>query len=274
MPRRVKKPAVRPELRRQWLRRSEEEGESAPHIAEADGFDVRTVRKQIEMERQERERREARSMVLRRALEQHYADLCAFAQKLDSQVTGSSGTLSMMRNEPMWSALREHMPRGTMWKNLDRWDSVQNEISQLQNKVEKQVEELVKAKSAWGFRQTPDEVGVAHTFISAVASHFRLVAQGLAGLAHRTGFHIDAADDKGVWLQLGRYTIGKVPRDQEEELKTWVIQLLNEVTTWQEQDNLSRLFTELKRIEKALHEELLVIILRRVIPGRCRYCPL
>ncbi len=51
---RIKKPAVRPELRREWLRRNETEGESPPEIAKQDGYDVRTVRKQIEIERQER----------------------------------------------------------------------------------------------------------------------------------------------------------------------------------------------------------------------------
>ncbi len=37
---------------------------------------------------------------------------------MDAEVTGSGATLAM-RNEPMWSALREHVPRATMWKNLD-----------------------------------------------------------------------------------------------------------------------------------------------------------
>ena len=33
MPKRVKKPAVRPEVRRQWFKRFEEDGESPPEIA-------------------------------------------------------------------------------------------------------------------------------------------------------------------------------------------------------------------------------------------------
>ena len=120
MARRIKKPAVRPELRRQWLRRYEEDGESPPEIAKADGYDVRTVRKQIEVERQERERREARSTVLRQALEKHYADLCDFAQKLDLELARVGGSLLMLKNDPMWSALREHLPRSTIWKNAIR----------------------------------------------------------------------------------------------------------------------------------------------------------
>ena len=131
MTRRIKKPAVKPELRREWLQRHDEEGQSPPEIANADGYDVRTVRKQLEIERQERERREARSIVLRQALEKHYADLCCFVQKLDSHIVGEKGSPSTMRSDPMWSALEEHLPRSTIWKKLDRWEGVWAEIERL-----------------------------------------------------------------------------------------------------------------------------------------------
>ena len=87
MAKRIKKPLVRPEKQREWLRRHEIGGESPMEIAKSDKYDVRTVRKYIELERQERERREARSIVLRQALEEHYRDLCNFAQQLDSEAS-------------------------------------------------------------------------------------------------------------------------------------------------------------------------------------------
>ena len=88
MAKRIKKPLVMPEKRREWYKRSEEEGESAPQIAKADKYDVRTVRKQIEIEKQEREIREARSVVLRSALENHYRDLCRYAEGLKLRHSG------------------------------------------------------------------------------------------------------------------------------------------------------------------------------------------
>ena len=36
--------------------------------------------------------------VLRQALEKHYADLCTFAQKLDSHITGDTDSLSTIKN--------------------------------------------------------------------------------------------------------------------------------------------------------------------------------
>jgi len=89
MPKRIKKPLLPPVMRRDWLRRFEEDGLPASEIARSDHYDVRTVRKQIELMLQEREGRETRLLVLRQALERHYADLVSFAEKLDSEMTQS-----------------------------------------------------------------------------------------------------------------------------------------------------------------------------------------
>ena len=90
MKKRTRKPPVRPEVARKWLKRYEEDGESPPQIAQSDGFDVRTVRKQLELMRHEREVREARQVVLRKALESHYADLCSFAENLRAALSGDT----------------------------------------------------------------------------------------------------------------------------------------------------------------------------------------
>ena len=43
---------------------------------------------------------------------------------------------------------------------------------------------------------------------------------------------------------------------------------------WKEFEDLSRLWGELQRVQRVLHDELTVITLRRGVPGRCRYCPI
>lgn len=275
MTRRIKKPAVRPELRREWLRRYEEEGQSPPEIARADTYDVRTVRKQIEIERQERERREARSIVLRHALEKHYADLCSFAQRLDSHVTGERGSLSMLRDDPMWSALREHMPRSTVWKNLDKWERLHEEVSQLGSGLEKQFEELVKARALLKFPAAPEETELNPGFTQALVFHFMVTGQGQEGLEKRADFKLEEAPDKRTTqVQFGAFTIGRVSHDQVADIKNLVADLLAEVTTWKEHGEMSRLFAKIGRVQRELHDELLIILLRRVVPGRCKYCPI
>jgi len=269
----MRKPAVRRELRRQWLRRYEEDGESPPKIASADGYDVRTVRKQIELERQERERREARATVLRQALEQHYADLCAFARKLDLEVTAERGTLKMLQSDPMWSALREHLPRSAMWRGLDRWERLVGEIEELMARMEKRFEELASSRSGLKFSEAMDEVGLNRGIVPAMASHSRAVAQEEPGLDERVGFKSQRVDERTVRVALGAYGIATVPDDRVTEVQNLVRGLLAEITTWEGHDDLRRLLAELKRVREAVHDELLLVTLRRVVPGRCRYCP-
>jgi len=271
---RIKKPAVRPDLRRQWLRRHEEDGESPPEIAKADGYDVRTVRKQIDIECQERERREARSIVLREALEKHYADLCSFAQKLDSHVTGETGSLLTLRGEPMWSAMREHLPQSTLWKNLDKREALQEEIRNVDKDLRRPLESLVGDKARLKFPASPAEIGLSAGIIDALVSHFIFTARGEVGLDKRTDFRLTPVDQVTTLIEYGSYTIGKVPNDRVAEVKDLFLALLSEVITREEHDEMSRLFTALDRVQRELHDALLTIILRRIVPGKCRYCPL
>jgi hypothetical protein len=271
---RIKKPAVRPELRRDWLRRHEEEGQSPPEIAQKDGYDVRTVRKQLEIGRQERERREARSTVLRQALEMHYADICVFAQKLDSRITGEAGSLASLKNEPIWSALRDHMPRSTVWKNLDKWETLREEVRRAESELRRQLEPQVRSKSPLQFPVPRGDVGLSMGIVDLLSAHFIFTAQGEVGLDKRTDFKIQTADQMTTLIDYGDYTIGRVPNKQVTEVKKLVLGLMRDVTTRDEYGEMSRLFTRLERVKHDLHDELLVIILRRVLPGRCRYCPL
>ncbi|MDP2917687.1 MAG: hypothetical protein Q8O16_07155 [Dehalococcoidia bacterium] len=271
---RIKKPAVRPELRRDWLRRHEEEGQSPPEIAEKDKYDVRTVRKQIEIERQERERREARSIVLRQALEKHYADLVIFAQKLDSHITGETGSLSILKNDPMWSALREHISRSALWKNLDRWETLWEEARQADSELKRQLEPVVRSRAPLPFPALHGEIGLSPGIVDLLAAHFIFTAKGEGGLDKRTDFRLEAAERGTTSMAYGPYNIGRVDSERISEVKTLVLELMNEVTTREEHGEMMHLLTRLERVKHDLHDELLIIILRRVVPGRCRYCPL
>jgi len=273
MTRRIKKPAVRPQLRREWLRRNETEGESPPEIAKQDGYDVRTVRKQIEIERQERERREARSIVLRQALEKHYADICTFAQKLDSHITGDTDSLSTIKSEPMWIALREHMPRSLLWKNLERWEPLREEVRQADSELRTQLEPVVRSRAPLPFPTPRGELGLSTGIVDMLSAHFKFTAQGEVGLDKRTDFRLDAVDQGTTLIDYGPFTIGRVPDERVAEVKNLVLDLMSELTTREEHGEMSRLLARSERVKSELHEELLVIILRRVVPGRCRYCP-
>ena len=274
MARRIKKPAVKPEIRRQWFKRREEDGESPPQIAKSDGYDVRTVRKQIEIEHHERERREARSIVLRQALEQHYADLCAFAQKLDSQVTNTIDTIASLKEDRMWSALREHLPRSVLWKNLDKRTKLMNELLSTERNLKKITEEQIESRSKRKVTSSLQEVGFNERAMDAIMTNARLVNQEKQEILGYADFELKAEGEEFTIIELANFLIGKFPNAQVQEILTLVRSLLDEVTTWQEYDDMGRLLAELNRVNRILRDELAIITLRRVIPGRCKYCPI
>jgi len=275
MAKRIKKAAVRPELCKQWLRRFEEDGESPPRIAESDGYDVRTVRKQIQQAMQEREMREARGMVLRDALEKHYKDLCTFAEKLDSGVSWPPTPVSpIFSQDRMWQALKEHLPRSPIWKAILRWESLVDQFSL----CVKQVEECAKVKAeaqGLNFAQAPGEAGLGEGFVRSIASHLVGLARGQKGLKDIAEFsHKKAADTDLHEAMMGAFYLAVMNPDKMESLKTIYSKILDEAIGWEEADELRKVVSELERQSRVLHDELATIILRRVVPGRCRYCPI
>ena len=143
---RVKKAPIKPEKRQEWLERYESKGESALQIARKDGYDVRTVRKQIEIVKQEQEAGEARSIVLRTALEQHFEDLRKFAARIDDAIPGVNP--SALPDEELWRmALRQHLPRSPLWGYLAKLDAVQREVLERDLKITAMVKQAIKADS-------------------------------------------------------------------------------------------------------------------------------
>jgi hypothetical protein len=110
--------------------------------------------------------------------------------------------------------------------------------------------------------------------VDLLSAHFIFTAQGEVGLDKRTDFKIDTADQMTTLIDYGPYTIGRVPDKQVTNIKKLVLGLMREVTKREDHVEMSRLLTRLEVVKRKLHDELLSIILRRVVTGRCRYCPL
>jgi hypothetical protein len=68
--------------------------------------------------------------------------------------------------------------------------------------------------------------------------------------------------------------MGKVQEEHAQDIIDVLTDFEHRIATWDQLDNMRKLFAELKRIKSSLHEELAVIIHRRIVPGKCKYCPL
>jgi len=85
-------------------------------ISRDSGYDSRTVKAQIQKERNEQDMREARTAALRMALQDHYKDFCTLARRLSDKVAGDSGDLTELEAEDLWPGLREHLVRAPLWR--------------------------------------------------------------------------------------------------------------------------------------------------------------
>jgi len=274
MGRKSRKPPVKHELRRAWLRRYEEDGESPPQIATADSFDVRTVRKQIEMARQEREVREARSTVLRNAVENHYRDLCKLAEELDTEIKQDKMIIpSQPEDSRMLSALREHIPRSPLWKKLDRWDSVLKEIANLEGDTSEKLREEIKPDSRLKEILAAGEAGVIPGMVRALSFQVKSWAREWEGLDIEVNFRVEPVGDGIVNVSYGAFHMNKVKEEHATTIREVLIDFESKITGWEPYGKMQKLFTELERLKLSLRDELAIIILRRIVPGRCKYCP-
>lgn len=270
MAKRIKKPAVELEKRQDWLKRSEE-GETPPHIAKTDGFDVRTVRTHIDLAKQEREGKEARVGVLRNALERHYNDLCEYAVKLSALGHGESAAESS-REQYIHSALRQHLPRSPIWNYFKQREALDQQIYQLRQQTSTKLEELVNSDSRLSSVLDNSEKEVPG-IIATLRFQSGQWAEVQPGLNTKDSLVTEDAGEL-VSLRCGHAQICKVKREHVALINTVWQDWESRIRQWEEFEQLQKSLAEMKRVENNLKEELAVITLRRIVPGRCRYCPL
>ena len=119
MGKRRRRKKVELERAQDWLERSES-GESPKKIGGKDGYDVRTVRKYIELASEEREGKEARAAVVRGAYEKHYKDMVNFANSLDNEIDAEIPVSQTLRENRMWEALKEHQPKASLFRGISK----------------------------------------------------------------------------------------------------------------------------------------------------------
>jgi len=273
MTNRNKKNPIKPDQRREWLRRYEQ-GEKPPQIADSDEVDVRTVRKHIGLAIQEREAKEARSTVLRNALEGHYGDLRHFAERLDSQIAGQPPVSPSTRDDYLRASLRQHLPRSPIWRYLARLDILHQRVAQSKHGVETRLGQEAWADSRLDPFLSDSEPVVIHGIVGILSSQAEQWAQGYRGLNLEENLVREPAEEGFVNLRYGAWQMGKVKNEQVAIIKDVLKDFESSITAWDEYRDLEKSHAELKRVRKNLRDELAVIILRRIVPGKCKYCPL
>ena len=272
MARPVKQLSVTPETRRKWLQRHEENGESPPQIAKKDGYDVRTVRKQLDLARQDRERRETRLVVLREAVQSHYGDLCRRAAEIESALN-RKGAGTIGTEDRMCAALREHLPRAPLWRNLDRWNGLQETLQQTKSNIKTRLEGEVRSDSGLSNAFSGGKMDV-EGIVEVMARQLDMGASGSSGLSVKENFKTESTEGGPVNFRYGAWFVGAGGAAQASKVKDAIADFEKKISGLSEYQELSETLRQLDGLRKDILEELATITLRRVVPGRCRYCPI
>lgn len=276
MARRTRKPPIKQEQRREWLKRVEEDGESPPDIAKKDYFDVRTVRKQIEIAKQEREAREARVIILRNAMESHYNDLHKYVVKLISNISRKRETVCP-DDKYIEAALRQHIPQSPIWGYLRKrqtlYEKSNEQIKDIRSLIEQEANDKVKLSPL---------VADGLTMIVSIIKK-NLTAQILPWSEGATEQHLidnlrhENTQDGLVEFRLGVEVIGKTNREYADKYDEIVRQIYAEMESILQKSALYHDFestrAEIINLDYRLCEELTKIRLKKIVSGHCDYCP-
>lgn len=272
MGKRVKKPPVKMKERHDWLRCSKE-GESPPQIAKKDGFDVRTVRKQIALAQQEEEVHEAKIAVLKDAITSHHEDITGFAEQLVSEVASEKPVSQTMKGHPMWLGIREHMPRSPLWKYFEKYGEKLEEIAISKNSFIFKIHDTINS--------SPELMGIINSNEKTVAAISKaLLFQAEAQATKQTVLNIEknleteTSSGETCGIRYGAFYIGLIRKDHLPQFKDSLSKLEMTIPELEEYKSLENNLTEFKRLKTMLQSELQIVILRRIVPGRCRFCAL
>ena len=232
---------------------------------------MRTVKKQTEMAIEEREGREARLVVLRQALEKHYADLLTLVERLDSAVIQSSLPMGI-RDDRMWGALREHLPRSPMWKSIDKMERLNDDIRDIEKRAEQRLWDEVRKENSFKL--------VSQTGVAEIGLHDK----GLLGAMNYQLHQNPPCTIQDITISSILVTIGlpfimkdaivlSVPTGQMEKAREFITGLMAQVCHWPEYEELQKTISVRTKITGEIREELAILIFKRVISRALQILP-
>ncbi len=265
------KKAVSAAIRKEWLKRHDECGESAAAIAREDNFDPRTVRKGIEWARSEQEVLSVRHTVLSTALTAHYHDLIAHAQRLDDVLAEETpkNIPNHLLNHPMHEALKEHLPGAPLWKYLSELTELVAQHEQLTSEIEEIIKNEFRGRG-YNFRKSKEESGLEErSILYCIIRDISIWAKNKRGPSEGAGFsEVPGESPKQISMGLyevrwGDYLLASLPLDEVDKFKCAYYEV------WGQMDYAEKP----TRLRAVIRKELALIMWRKIVPGRCKYCP-
>jgi len=266
---RGKRPSVSPYERRRWLEELEK-GKGITEISRAAGRDIRVVKRHIEVALEESQIAQTRRDFLLGRLEQHQEDLLAEVQRLRQLVSQYpprplEPTDSMQQK--VHEALKEHARRLLLWGLLEVYHHAVREYQEARDGVSRQLAEK-EAKQILGL---PQEVATYPWTPRLVET----LEQGISLKGPSGRSYAENKESGGIFrpswgeLSLTRSTITEASLPAVLEAHKKLLSYAERyLPMFQEQRR------RLGELADQITRELDVFRLKRLVPGRCKYCPL
>ncbi len=274
-----------PQATKDEIRRfSEVEGLSPPEIARQLVLDPRTVRKYVVAIARDRAMHEATVQVFRAAMEAHHRDLGSIAEgiktsfvlpeRLLQPISDPTGQISDMR---LYSGFEQHMDRSSLWRHLASWNNAAARWQTLAHTYWESLSQKLVTSSGIAWADVPDGLG----WLPGTKELIEEVAvQEVKGLSmvwppadpyqqkeRRSGHILISIGERDV-LRLN----SSDPKPELQALaKTW--DTMRSSSEMVELTKKNGVWSNLQASQKGAYSELETMLLRRVFPGRCRFCP-
>jgi hypothetical protein len=125
---------------------------------------------------------------------------------------------------------------------------------------------------------TEGSSGLIDGFIQALKFQAAQWARGYRGLDIEENISTEPAGEGLLTFRYGAFGLGIVEQGRLRTVSDVIREALQDLQLrLKELEELSKLhksLLDLTRVENSLNDEIAVITLRRVVPGRCHYCPL
>lgn len=265
---RGKKPAVTSYERKRWLEQLEN-GKGITMISEEARRDIRVVKRHIEIAREERNVARARHDFLLGKLEQHQADLLDEVRHLQQLIAKSTPT-SLRPDDPIgqkiYDALAEHVKRLPLKGLLEKYEEAVTEFKRALWEVNQKLEE----KEAELKSVMPDKIDI-YPWTPAVMEHLESNMPLNESSGRKYNIEKEALESCRVSWGSSILTRSSII---EAEIQT-IIDFHEELLSFAEtvKPSLQKQLNQINERGDFLADELDIYLLKRMIPGRCRYCP-
>ena len=116
--------------------------------------------------------------------------------------------------------------------------------------------------------------GVVLAAVDVLVYQIKEWARGREGLKIDSDIHLEKTSEGRVSMRYGFSHFGEIEESHVEVIKAVLLDFESRLRNYAEYLEMEKLFNRLGRLKTSIWEILTVILLRRIVPGRCKFCPL